>query len=77
MEAYPMHLRIGLHTGEVHKVGNSVTGLSVHIAECVLCQAGAGEIVISGAVRDLVAGGGFSLVDRGLHTFIVLRLHYH
>jgi class 3 adenylate cyclase len=39
----------------------------VHIAPRVLAQAGAGEILRSRTVKDLVAGAGFAFTDRGTH----------
>jgi class 3 adenylate cyclase len=37
----------------------------VHIAARVLAQAGAGEVLCSRTVKDLVAGAGFAFTDRG------------
>jgi class 3 adenylate cyclase len=58
-------IRAGLHTGEVHKVASKVSGLSVHIAERVMRKAGAGEVMITKAVKNLVSGSGFVLEDKG------------
>ena len=33
----------------------------------IAATAGAGEVVVSSTVRDLVAGSGLELVDRGVH----------
>jgi hypothetical protein len=48
-------------------LGDDVSGIAVHIAARVLAQAGAGEILCSRAVKDLVAGSGFAFADRGTH----------
>ena len=37
----------------------------MHIAARVMGQAGAGEILSSRTVKDLVAGAGFAFADRG------------
>jgi class 3 adenylate cyclase len=44
-------------------VGDDIGGIAVHIAARVLGQAGAGEIVCSRTVKDLVAGAGFAFTD--------------
>jgi class 3 adenylate cyclase len=60
-----LQVRVGLHTGEVELVGDDIGGIAVHIAARVIGQAGAGEILCSGTVKDLVAGAGFAFDDRG------------
>jgi class 3 adenylate cyclase len=60
-----LQIRVGLHTGEVELVGDDVGGIAVHIAARVLAQAGAGEVLCSRTVKDLVAGAGFTFTDRG------------
>jgi class 3 adenylate cyclase len=60
-----LQLRVGLHTGEVELVGDDIGGIAVHIAARVLAQAGAGEVLCSRTVKDLVAGAGFAFADRG------------
>ena len=54
--------------GEVSVVGEEVTGVAVHLAARVAAQAGPGEVVVSGTVRDLVAGSGLAFEDRGEHV---------
>jgi class 3 adenylate cyclase/pimeloyl-ACP methyl ester carboxylesterase len=60
-----LQLRLGLHTGECEVRGNDLGGLSVHIAARVAGLAGAGEILVSGIVKDLVAGSGIDFIERG------------
>jgi class 3 adenylate cyclase len=62
-----LEVRVGLHTGECELLGDDIGGIAVHIAARVLGQAGAGEIVCSRTVKDLVAGAGFAFADRGTH----------
>jgi class 3 adenylate cyclase len=45
----------------------TVATLDEDIAARVLGRAGAGEIVCSRTVKDLVAGSGFAFADRGTH----------
>ena len=60
-------VRSGLHTGEVESVGEKLAGIAVHIGSRVAALAGAGEVLVSSTVRDLVAGSGIEFEDRGLH----------
>jgi len=63
-----IEVRVGLHTGEVELVGDDdVAGIAVHIAARVGAKAGAGEVLVSGTVKDLVAGSGIGFADRGEH----------
>lgn len=61
-------VRTGLHTGECEKLGEKVGGLAVHIGARVAAQAQPGEVLVSGTVRDLVAGSGIRFADRGTRT---------
>jgi class 3 adenylate cyclase len=62
-----LEVRVGLHTGEVELVGDDIGGIAVHIAARVMAHAGAGEVLCSRPVKDLVAGAGFAFADRGTH----------
>jgi class 3 adenylate cyclase len=59
-------LRVGIHTGEVeHLPGGDLGGLAVHLAARVMGEAGAGEVLVSSTVRDLVVGSGIAFTPRG------------
>lgn len=60
-------IRAGLHTGEIELVGEDIAGITVHVGARIAALAGSDEIVVSGAVRDLVAGSDIRFVSRGLH----------
>jgi class 3 adenylate cyclase/DNA-binding beta-propeller fold protein YncE len=60
-------LRAGVHTGECEMIGRKVGGIAVHIAARVMAAAGAGEVLVSSTVRDLVSGSGLAFEDRGVH----------
>jgi class 3 adenylate cyclase len=62
-----VNLRIGLHTGECDIVGEKLRGIAVHIGARVASDAGAGEILVSQTVKDLVAGSGIEFQERGSH----------
>jgi class 3 adenylate cyclase len=68
LEAIGIEIRAGLHTGELEVRDGDVGGIAVHIAARVMAAAGAGEVLVSRTVRDLVAGSGIELADRGTHT---------
>jgi class 3 adenylate cyclase len=60
-------IRAGIHTGEVETRGEDVGGIGVHIAARVMANAGAGEVLVSRTVRDLVVGSEFAFESRGVH----------
>jgi class 3 adenylate cyclase len=62
-----IEVRAGLHTGECERDGEKVTGIAVHIGARVAAIAQAGEVLVSRTVKDLVAGSGIELDDRGEH----------
>jgi class 3 adenylate cyclase len=62
-----IEVRAGLHSGEVELRGHDVGGIAVHIAARVAAAAGAGEVLVSRTVSDLVAGSGIEFEDRGEH----------
>lgn len=64
-ETLGIELRVGIHTGECELMDTDIGGIAVHIAARILGQAGAGEILVSRTVRDLVVGSGTSFEDRG------------
>ena len=45
----------------------SLIGITVHIGFRVANLAGAGEVLVSSTVRDLMAGAGITFTDRGAH----------
>ena len=60
-----MHIRAGVHTAEIVRVGNDVRGIGVHVAARVAAAAGADEVLVSATTKDLVAGSGLVFHDRG------------
>jgi class 3 adenylate cyclase len=60
-----IEVRAGLHTGECEMIGDDVGGIAVHIGARVAALAGAGEVLVSSTVKDLVAGSGLRFIDRG------------
>jgi class 3 adenylate cyclase/pimeloyl-ACP methyl ester carboxylesterase len=60
-------IRAGVHTGECELRGDDVGGIAVHVAARVMSEAVASEVLVSGTVKDLVAGSGIMFDDRGFH----------
>jgi pimeloyl-ACP methyl ester carboxylesterase len=60
-------VRAGVHAGEFDLRGNDASGLTVHIASRVADLAGAGEVLTSSTVKDLLAGSGIDFEPRGEH----------
>jgi pimeloyl-ACP methyl ester carboxylesterase len=67
MSRQGVELRAGLHTGEVEPHGEGYSGLAVTIGARVAGLAGAGEVLVSSTVKDLVVGSALSFEDRGMH----------
>jgi class 3 adenylate cyclase len=61
-------LRAGLHTGEIERRGDDITGLGVVIARRICDMAPEGELLASRTVKDLVTGSGTMFAERGTHT---------
>lgn len=64
-ETMGIEIRVGIHTGECELLEADIGGIAVHIAARILGHAGAGEILVSSTVRDLVVGSGTGFDDRG------------
>jgi pimeloyl-ACP methyl ester carboxylesterase len=62
-----LQVRAGVHTGECEVMQGSLAGIAVHTGARVAAAAGAGEVLVSGTVLDLVAGSGIRFEDRGEH----------
>jgi len=62
-----LQVRAGIHTGEIELMGDQVGGIAVHIGARVAALADADQVLVSGTVKDLVAGSGIAFEDRGSH----------
>ena len=63
-----IQLRVGVHTGECLRQGDTVVGISVHTGARIMGLAHPGEVLVSRTVTDLVAGSGLRFQDRGAHA---------
>jgi len=62
-----LEMRAGCHAGEIELLGADVGGIAVHIGARVAALAGPSEVLVSSTVKDLVAGSGLVVSDRGEH----------
>jgi class 3 adenylate cyclase len=60
-------IRVGVHTGECDVVDGKLAGLAVAVGARVAGLASVGEVLVSGTVRDLVAGSGIVFDTRGVN----------
>jgi len=65
VRALGLVVRAGLHVGELGFVVGKPVGLAVHVGARIGALAAPGEVLVSGTVRDLVAGSGLAFRDRG------------
>ena len=63
-----LEIRAGVHTGECEVMGDKLGGIAVHIGARVAALAQGGDVLVSGTVKDLVAGSGLRFEDRGVHA---------
>ena len=61
-----LEIRVGVHTGECDIVDGKLAGLAVAVGARVAAQADTGEVLVSGTVKDLVAGSGIAFDSRGV-----------
>jgi class 3 adenylate cyclase len=59
-------IRVGVHTGECDVVDGKLAGLAVAVGARVAARADVGEVLVSGTVKDLVAGSGIVFDPRGV-----------
>jgi class 3 adenylate cyclase len=63
-----LSVRAGLHTAEVERRGDDITGMAVVIARRICDLAGTGDIVVSRTVTDLVVGSGMAFAEHGVEV---------
>jgi class 3 adenylate cyclase len=62
-----INVRAGLHTAEFEVADGKPAGIGVSIGARIAASAGAGEVLVSSTVKDLVAGSGIGFEERGVH----------
>jgi class 3 adenylate cyclase len=66
-KAFGIQVRAGVHSGECERRGTRLGGIVFHVGSRVVTLAGAGEVLVSRTVTELVAGAGFVFARRGSH----------
>ncbi len=61
-------VRAGVHTGECSSIDGKVGGIAVVIASRIMALGGAGDVLVSQTVKDLVMGSGMAFEGRGGHV---------
>jgi class 3 adenylate cyclase len=62
-----VRVRIGVHAGEVEYDDRRISGITVLMGIRITGIAQPGEVFASHTVKELVAGSGITLTDRGTH----------
>ena len=61
-----IEIRSGVHMGQIERAADgSAGGIAVHVGARTAGEAGAGEVVVTSAVRDAESGSGFGFEDLG------------
>jgi class 3 adenylate cyclase/pimeloyl-ACP methyl ester carboxylesterase len=63
-----VQVRVGIHVGECELHDGKPAGLAVATGARICAVGGPGDVLVSSTVRDLVAGTGIELADRGSHA---------
>jgi class 3 adenylate cyclase len=63
-----IQVRVGIHVGECELHDGKPAGIAVAAGARICAVGGPGDVLVSSTVRDLVAGTGITLADRGTHA---------
>ena len=69
-EAMPdlgIHVRAGVHTGEVESIAGKAGGIAVNVGARIASLAGPSEVLVSHTVQGLVSGSGLIFEEAGEH----------
>jgi len=62
-----LDVRAGVHFGECEEIDGKLGGIAVHLGARVMALAGPAEVLVTGTVKELVAGAGATFEDLGTH----------
>lgn len=62
-----IHVRAGVHVGDVLQENGALRGIAIHVAARVMAEAKGGEIFVTDTAKDIVAGARLRFEDRGVH----------
>src|SRR4051794_13943719 len=69
-EGHPIRVRMGMHSGEVQRIGDEYVGLALHQTARITSAGHGGQVLVSTTSRDLIGQNlppDISLVDLGRH----------
>lgn len=69
--------RAGVHIGEAEVLHGKLSGVNVHVAARTMGEAGAGQVLVTGSVRDITRGGGFGFADLGVRELRGIEGEWH
>jgi class 3 adenylate cyclase len=72
-----LDIRAGLHLGECEKAGENLCGIGVHIGARVAALAKPGEVLVSGTIKEAVAGSDIKFEDSGTHELKGIPGEWH
>ncbi|MGD9752291.1 MAG: alpha/beta fold hydrolase [Acidimicrobiia bacterium] len=62
-----VEIRVSIHTGEVERRGDDISGVAVHLASRMLAIAPPSTTIVSSVIKGLVAGSGIAFAPLGAH----------
>jgi class 3 adenylate cyclase len=68
VRALGIEVRAGIHTGEIERAADDVSGIAVHVGARVSALAGPSEVLVTSTVKDLVLGSDLEFDERGTHS---------
>jgi streptogramin lyase len=77
LRAIGIDIRAGVHMGEVEVMDDKIGGIAVHVGARVMSKAGAGQILVSSTVRDLMSGSDLDFQDIGFHELKGVEAQMH
>ena len=77
MRRLGLEIRERLNTGECEILGDKLSGIAVHTGARVDSMARAGEALVSGTVKGLVARSGITFEERGIQVLNGLPGEWH
>jgi streptogramin lyase len=72
-----IHIRAGVHMGEVDVLGAKVSGMTVHLGARLMSLASADQVIVSSTIRDLMSGSELPFVDRGVRQLKGVDAEWH
>ena len=67
LSALGVEIRAGVHTGEIERRGDDITGMGVVIARRICDLAADNSVWVSGVVPALAVGSGLEFTELGTH----------